>query len=238
MANASSVETVSPETIQLVVSTHQSLLEDNIRAFRVIKSRVDTLLASSAVAECQGMALVPASNHRIESEFPVLTLSLVLFGCFSIVAVAFREWTNFNTQRAIADEASDNKDYWTKLAVFLQYRLDFFLSVSPLSKPIFLLTLSFVIILISSLALVLFTGEEFSAAFWLAWTYVADSGGSTLVCSKRIDIDFFCFKRNSWWCERYLWKGHRPLYELGRDGRFCDDDWPHHREHRRCARGG
>jgi hypothetical protein len=168
------------ETIQEVVNLHASLLQEHTRAFSMMKSHVHALLAESAAAQCGnicngcGVSIQEPSSQSQLDEFPWITVLVVSFGCLSILLFGFKEWKFFHTAKAI--EVVDREHYWKSLAEFLQYRLDFHLSVSSMSKPLFLLILSFIIILVSAVSLMIFTGEDFSASFWTAWTYVADSG--------------------------------------------------------------
>ena len=170
--------------MQEVVNLHASLLQEHARAFLMIKNRVDALLSESVAVACDdasencrmgcGVSVIQHFSQNQQFEFPWITIFVVFFGCLSIFTFAFKEWTYFNREKA--NDIVDPAHYWKSLAAFFQYRLDFYLSVSTASKPLFLLTLSFIIILLSALALMMFTGEDFSSSFWIAWTYVADSG--------------------------------------------------------------
>jgi hypothetical protein len=171
-------ETHLPQ-LESVISEQQNALHENVRVFSLLKSRVDFLFALQSAntglrPKCDNLSTT--SHHESSEEFPFISTFVVFVGCISLFALALKEWNSFNSQLAKSDEAQGSKKYWTLLAEFLQYRLDFYLSVSPMSKPLFLLVLSFVIILQSSVAMVLLTEENFASSFWKAWTYVADSG--------------------------------------------------------------
>ena len=172
-----SVESKLPTVLESVINQQQNALHENIRVFALLKSRVDSLFAlHSAHSESS-----PKCDHSVVSaqesseEFPYISVFVVFVGCTSLFALALKEWNSFNLQ-VVKSDYSQNSQYWKQFAEFLQYRLDFYLSVSSMSKPLFLLILSFVIILQSSVAIVILTEEDFASAFWKAWTYVADSG--------------------------------------------------------------
>ena len=178
-----------PPALESVISQQQYAFHENIRVFGLLKKRVDSLFvlqAETAGARLKCDASVPSDNESSD-EFPFISAFVVFVGCTSLFALAVKEWNSFNLQLAKSDDleksddASRSKKYWKLLAEFLQYRLDFYLSVSPMSKPMFLLILSFVIILQSSVAMILLTKDDFATAFWKAWTYVADSGSHQLM---------------------------------------------------------
>jgi hypothetical protein len=173
------------QALESVISQQQNAFHENIRVFASLKSRVDSLALQAATSrlKCES-SVSPPSNNESSEEFPFISAFVVFVGCTSLFALAVKEWNSFNLQVSKSEDALNSDQYWKLFAEFLQYRLDFFLSVSPMSKPMFLLILSFVIILQSSVAMIILTDDDFATAFWKAWTYVADSGDYQLFMSK------------------------------------------------------
>jgi hypothetical protein len=170
-------ESKLPYALESVVSQQQNALHENIRVFTSLKNRVDSLFAlQSASAGSRPKCDPSLLNDESSQQFPFISTFVVLLGCISLFALILKEWNSFNLKLAKSDDVQSSQQYWKLFAEFLQYRLDFYLSVSPMSKPLFLLVLSFVIILKSSVAMVVLNDEDFGSSFWKAWTYVADSG--------------------------------------------------------------
>ena len=48
----------------------------------------------------------------------------------------------------------------------------------------------FIIIVLSSISMVILEGQDFGVAFWVAWTYVADSGLCLLVSVCLVVFNF------------------------------------------------
>ena len=107
------------------------------------------------------------SEHSAEqAEVPVLTLLIMLAGFAIIGAFLFKEY-----QIALSKQASTH----TALSELIAYRLDYHFSASKAAKPLLLLAITFILIVLSTIGCAL-VGENFGAAMWASWLYVADPG--------------------------------------------------------------
>ena len=140
---------------------------------------VEDYYSGITMSQSKVSSLIP-SDYKFPSVLSTLlqwwsksdsTLSLMLL-CGGIGFIAQKIWSEFRVYFDLTTKGVD-KVSWTE---FVKYRLDGYFTSSPSLKPLLLLSLAFIIVLGSSIAQMVFMGENLGTAVWRAWTYIADPG--------------------------------------------------------------
>ena len=116
----------------------------------------------------------------------ILILLAFLLGTNIIVRFLLREYTQVkqkadsitatNTNTNTTNHNHHNQKQFTT-SEMIEYRIDYYFSTSKWSKVLFLLSLTFILIVIGATLLsVVSQDHSLSNAAWLSWTYVADPG--------------------------------------------------------------
>lgn len=101
--------------------------------------------------------------------FSYLTYLVIMAGSWFIFDFLFSEYR-------LASKKSKNKEVRFTWSEQFHYRLDYYLSTSPLAKLVLLLSGTFLLITFGAALLALVSGHSISSSTWVAWTYVADPG--------------------------------------------------------------
>jgi hypothetical protein len=145
--------------IKLLQIQHQEWRSDN----QAILKKVDILQTGSH-----------EQNDNSYKEFPYISVIVLLVGCANLLRFILIEFRNYSSKAASIRDSTEG----IPVGEFLQYRLDFYFSSSRWAKPLLLLTLTFILILQSTIVLMMLAGDDLGGAMWKAWTYVADPGST------------------------------------------------------------
>ena len=143
------------DTVGLVREQHATL---------VGRLSAESVRNQSAHGTCEGVLEQVdkfADTELPTLETPVISLSIIFVGCVTIGLFFFEEFNVALNKEKVTFTAGE----------LIGYRLDHHFSASQLAKPVLLLAVTFVLILTSTLALALVSGESLSAAMWRSWTF-------------------------------------------------------------------
>ncbi len=104
-------------------------------------------------------------------EVPFISVTAMLTGLSLISRFLFHEKRMYNNY-----QRSTDKGELVSWEDYIQYRIDFYFSVTSWTKPLLLMSTAFVLIFISTCVRIVFLRESFGTAAWSAWTFVADAG--------------------------------------------------------------